>query len=121
MIASKIIDKAILMLGYDALKKTGSISGFEASALSALNIVYADLFFLFYEENFLEITDASQPVNLPKNVLYDVMPYGVAAFIASSQGDSDNQQFYSEIYNLKRKKLNVNSEFQDTIVTVQGG
>lgn len=118
MTASKIINKAIIMLGYQTLKKTGSISDFEQSALSALNIVYADLFFLYYEDNFSEITDASQPVNLPQKALYDVMPYGVAAFIASSQGDNDNQQFYSEIYNLKRKNLNADKTFQDTVPTV---
>ena len=43
MTASKIIDKAILLLGYDTLKNTGSISGFEHAALTALNIVYADM------------------------------------------------------------------------------
>lgn len=118
MTAAKIIDKAILMLGYNALKKTGSISGFEEAALCALNIVYADLYFLYKEENFCEISDASQPVDLPQKALFDVMPYGVAAFIASSQGDNDNQQFYSEIYNLKRKNLKVDITLQDTIPTV---
>ena len=47
MTASKIIDKAILLLGYDTLKNTGSISGFEHAALTALNIVYADIFYLY--------------------------------------------------------------------------
>jgi len=116
--AAKIIDKAILLLGYDTLKNTGSISGFEQSALTALNTVYADVFYLCNKEGFQEITDASQPVNMPENVVFDIMPYGVAAFLASSQGDSDNQLFFSRIYNLKRKNILKEMTFEDKIPTV---
>jgi hypothetical protein len=118
MTASKIIDKAILLLGYDTLKNTGSISGFEHAALTALNIVYADIFYLYNFKGFKEITDVSQPVDLNEKAIFDVMPYGVAAFLASSQGDSDNQQFFSQIYNLKRKNLISGGAVEDSIPVV---
>jgi hypothetical protein len=118
MIALKIIEKAIKLLGYDTLQKAGSITDIDESAITALNAVYADLYFLINKEGFCQITNATQTVNLPEKALNDIMPYGVASFMASFQGDNDSQQFFSKIYNLKRKALIKEETVQDVIQTV---
>lgn len=115
MTAAKIIEKALRLLGYDVLQKTGSISDIDENAISAVNSVYADLYFLLNKEGFNEIENALETIDLPEKALVDIMPYGVAAFMASFQGDSDSQQFFSKIYNLKRRSLIKEETFQDVI------
>ena len=105
MIALTIIESAMALLGYDTLQRAGSVKDIDENAISALNAVYADLYFLFNKEGFNKITTVQDVVNLPQKALYDIMPYGVASFMASFQGDSDSQQYFSKIYNLKRKSF----------------
>ncbi len=118
MIASKIIEKAMKLLGYDILQKTGSVTDIDENVITAINTVYADLYYLINKDGFNEITTAQENINLPENALNDIMPYGVASFMASFQGDSDNQQFFSKIYNLKRKSFVKDESVQDAIPTV---
>lgn len=118
MTALKIIEQAIKLLGYDVLQKTGSVTDIDESAITAVNTVYADLYFLINKDGFKEVTKAEDSVNLPEKALWDIMPYGVASFMASFQGDNDNQQFFSKIYNLKRKGLSKEESVEDTISTI---
>ena len=113
MTAQKIIDKSAKMIGYSG----ACDARLQAVALNALNRIYAELFFLENSENFREIKDLSQKINLKERILYDVMPYGVASVIASSLGDSENANYFATIYNLKRKKCE-NSSVIDIIPTV---
>lgn len=118
MTAAKIIEKALKLLGYDVLQKTGSVTDIDENAITALNTVYADLYYLINEEGFNEITTAQDYVNLPEKAVNDIMPYGVAALMASFQGDSDNQQFFSTIYNLKRKSFSKEESVNDVLPVV---
>ncbi len=118
MTASKIIEKATKLLGYDILQKTGGVTDIDENAISAVNSVYADLYFLLNKEGFNEIENALETIDLPEKAQVDIMPYGVAALMASFQGDSDNQQFFSKIYNLKRKSLIKEEILQDVLPTI---
>lgn len=118
MTASKIIEKAMKLLGYDILQKTGSVTDIDENAITAVNTVYADLYYLINKDGFIAITTAQDIVNLSEKALCDIMPYGVAALMASFQGDSDNQQFFSKIYNLKRKSLSNEESVNDVLPTV---
>ena len=113
MRADKIIEKASLMLGLKGLED----ERVQAHALCALNRIYAELHFLESDEEFFEISELSQPFNISQRMFYDVMPYGVASLLASAMGDTANQNYFAEIYNLKRKRA-IGSSWQDTLPTV---
>ena len=89
---------------------------FQERALTAVNKVYADMCFLKNKE-FNELKSVNDIIDVDRRIFYDVMPYGVAAFMASASGDVENHNFYARLYNLKRKKNDI-SVFQDVIPTV---
>ena len=66
MIASKIIEKAMKLLGYDILQKTGSVTDIDENVITAINTVYADLYYLINKDGFNEITTAQENINLPE-------------------------------------------------------
>lgn len=113
MRADKIVERAALMLGLKGLED----ERIQAHALTALNRIYAEMHFLESEGEFLEISELSQPVNISQRLFYDVMPYGVASLLASAMGDTANQNYFGEIYNLKRKRAK-GASWQDTLPTV---
>lgn len=113
MTAQSIIEKSAKMLGYSGADD----ARLHSVSLNALNRIYAELFFLENNENFREIKDLSQKINLKERILFDVMPYGVASVIATALGDSENANYFAQVYNLKRKKCG-NSSVIDTIPTV---
>lgn len=113
MTAGLIIEKAVQMLGFSGIED----ARIQKCALNALNRIYAELFFLQKNEGFCEITDVTQEIELDERILKDVMPYGVASLIAVSLGDSENHNFFGQIYNLKRKKHS-SDNVEDVLPTV---
>ncbi len=113
MTADEIVERAALMLGLKGLEE----ERIQSHALTAVNRIYAELHFLTGDEDFCEISELSQPVNISQRLFYDVMPYGVAALLASAMGDTANQNYFAQIYNLKRKRAQGTS-LQDTLPTV---
>ena len=115
MTGKEIISKAMVLLGYnDGLGNTDS-SRFQVVSKNALNFVYADLLGCLGRDDYGDIENLSDKINLPKKVLFDVMPYGVAAFIAESIGDGDKQQYFAAMYNQKRKRVTYEDTVQDVI------
>ena len=103
MTGQEIISKALILLGYsDGLGS--SDARFQVAAKNALNFIYSDLFYRSNNNGFKEAA-LNENIDLPEKVLNDCMPYGVAAFIATCVGDGDKQQYFSSIYNLKRKSV----------------
>lgn len=107
-----VIEKATQMLGYD------NDARYQLNYLSALNTAYSDLFYLNHEDGFEPLKSTNEEIKLSERVLNDVMPYGVAAFIAQAMGDTDNQQFFSQMYNLKRKRASAQGTLEDVLPTV---
>ena len=107
MTVSEMIKKITLLLGYtDANGEIGANTKLKQSAIIAINAVYSDLFNIIKPETvFTELTRTDEKINLPVRVLNDIMPYGAAAFLAQSENDGDQQQFYIMLYNSKRACL----------------
>lgn len=117
MTASAIIKQAVDLLGYTSMGDTEE--RYMANAITAINSVYADLFYLHKNTGFKRITSAADTLDLDERLLVDVMPYGVAAMLAQTMGDGDSQQYYATMYNLKRKALG-NTTIEDVIEGVDG-
>ena len=115
MTAKDIISKAIVMLGYNDEQGNTSDSRFQIAAKNALKIVYSDLFYCLNSKGFEEIKSLTDEIKLPERVLNNVMPYGVASFIAESIGDGEKQQFFTVIYNRKRTQLTNFEDMEDGI------
>ena len=100
MTADKIVERAALMLGLKGVEE----ERIQPHALTAVNRIYAELHFLEGDGDFQEISRLSQPVDISQRLALDVMPYGVAALLASAMGDVANQNYFARLYNLKRKR-----------------
>lgn len=116
MTGSEMMKKALVLLGYT--DSTGEISGeqrFRSRAITVLNGVYADLFYAINGTGFVPISHVTDKIELPERVLNDVMPYGVAAFLAQSESDGDQQQTFIALYNAKRASLTKMTTTRDVI------
>lgn len=115
MTAQEVIKKAIILLGYnDGLGNTAD-ARFQVVSKNAVNFVLADLIHCLGRDDYGDIKSLSDEISMPKRVLYDVMPYGVAAYIAESIGDGDKQQYFAMMYNSKRKTVVYEDSVQDVI------
>lgn len=115
MNAKDVISKALILLGYADNVGNTSDARFQVVSKNAVNFVLADLIHCLGRDDYGDIKNLSDEINLPKRVLYDVMPYGVASFIAESVGDSEKQQFYANMYNTKRKTVVYSETVKDVI------
>lgn len=119
MTGQEMLNRALLLLGYsDAQGNVADEERVKLRALSVLNTVYSDLFYILFDEGFKPLVTLSQKIELPERVLQDVMPYGVASFLAMSESDGDNQQVYTVLYNRKRTAINRQSATRDVLPTV---
>lgn len=115
MTANQISTKALILLGYNDMNGNTSDPRLQVTALNAVNAIYADLFYKFNSKGFKELGTLAEELDLPERILNDVVPYGVAAFIAKNIGDGENQQYFSALYNTKRKSAVNGSSIVDVI------
>ena len=116
MTARDILTTAMTMLGYT--RNNGEISGEQElfkRGIIAVNQAYADLFYLLGGKDYKAITSSNDTINLPERILNDIMPYGVAMFIAQSENDGDSQALYANIYNKKRASVRIANTVQDVM------
>ena len=77
-----------------------------ARSLALVNQIYADCWYMLtMPRPFEELPTLTEPMALPKRVIVDVMPYGVAMLMAQSLSDGDNQSLMADLYNRKRTSL----------------
>lgn len=103
MTGQQMFDKAMTLLGY--VGSHNEISGKDellTRGLMFINQIYSDLHYSCDIIDFVPLSNINDEINLSKRILYDVMPYGVAMFLAQAEGDGDNQQMFSSLYNQKR-------------------
>ena len=100
-------DKAVKMLGYN--DDFGIMNEAEINRRMGVvvNAVYADLYFNLFnvdakKSDFCEMNDMLEDIPLPSNVLNDCFVYGVCMWLAQSMGDSENQRFFTNLYEYKR-------------------
>lgn len=107
MNAMSLFEKAMEMLGYASAEGISGRDDMLKKALTLINNVYAELHYAFVqrqgeEDNFVPLANINDSLNLPTVVLNDIAPYGVAMYLAQSEGDADNQSLYASIYNQKK-------------------
>lgn len=117
MTYNQLIAKAIILLGYADEHGNTSDPRFQLIAKNAVNFISADIIHCLGLDTYSDVENLSEEIRLPNRVIYDVMPYGVAAFIAESLGDGEKQQYFASLYNRKRTTVNYESNIQDVIPT----
>ena len=99
--------RAMVLLGYTGVD--GTVDGAQSAelfrrGLDIVNQVAADLWPLEKEkeEAFAPLTALTQEIPLSASAVENILPYGVAAFLAQADGDGTNQQFFTSLYQQKR-------------------
>ena len=116
MTGSEMIRNALGKLGYnDSLNNVGLSNRLMNRQLDILNQVYIELLVLTKAAEIKPIESINDELQLTAEVIYDCMTYGVAAFIAQSEGDADNQQIFMSIYMQKKNRLNKIDVVEDVI------
>lgn len=100
-----VFNRAMMLLGYTDVD--GEVNGAQSAelfrrALDVLNQVLADLWPLERDDELVPMTSVNADVPLSAAAIENVMPYGVAMFLAQADGDGANQQFYASLYQQKR-------------------
>lgn len=120
MTGQQMFDKAMTLLGYTGTH--GEIVGKDellTRGLAFINQIYSDLHYASDTTDFVALNNINDEINLSARVLNDVMPYGVAMFLAQAEGDGDNQQMFSVLYNQKRGSVKaVPTSIVDTMPNV---
>lgn len=99
MTGNEIYEQALMRLGYTDAPQL------RARALPAINHIYADLRYCLSQESFSPLKALGDEILLPERAVYDIMPSGVAAFIAQGEADGELQQLWISIYNRKRAAM----------------
>ena len=116
MTGSEMITNALGKLGYnDSLNNVGLSNRLMNRQLDILNQVYIELLVATKADEIKPLKSVNDELQLTAEVLYDCMSYGVAAFIAQSEGDADNQQIYMTLYMQKKNRLNRIETVEDVI------
>lgn len=119
MTANDVIHGAIMRLGYVSDEGNSPIlENAMRRSLSILNELYFELHNICFEgKEFTQINDPNEEIKLPDKAAIALI-YGLAAFIAQSENDSDNANWYLRCYNLKRAGLSTRTKRVDTLPRV---
>ncbi len=116
MTGREMMKRALVLLGYtDSVGGISAEQKFRSRAITVLNAVYSDLYFINKHSGFEEITSLEDQIMLSERALQDIMPYGVAAMLAQSESAGDEQQLFMSIYNQKRLGLTSKDSVADVI------
>lgn len=115
MRAREIVNKALRRLGYTAADGNEQLTRrIHNRALDIANDVYADLWVKEHDTAFVPLAKLDDEINLTAKACA-IMVYGVAAFIAQSENDGDQQQWWIAVYNDKLKTLSAAVKRQDVL------
>lgn len=115
MKAREILNKALRRLGYTSANGNEQLTRrIQNRALDILNDVYADLWEKEHDTDFVPISRLDDEINLSEKATV-IMAYGVAAFIAQSENDGDQQQLWITTYNNRLRTLSKTVQIQDVL------
>lgn len=106
--AIEIRDRAWRLLNYtdgDGRIDTAMYADAAARSLAVVNQIYADIRYCLCAQGVRELETLTEEIDLPEQIVNDVMPYGVAMLTAQTLGDADNQSLFADLYNRKRTRL----------------
>ncbi len=102
----EIFDRAVCLLGYsDAGGAAVCGPQINGRALDLLNQVLADLWRLEREDDPQPLLSVHDEVPLSAAAREEAMPFGVAAYLAQTEGDGTNQQVFAALYAAKRNRV----------------
>ena len=120
MTGSEILNQSLRLLGYSESNGNAHLTQtIRNRALPIVNLVYAELA-RNCEQKFEPLESLSDKINLPDNALNEVMPCGIAMYIANAEGDGAAQSFWGAEYNAKRVTLSRFGEIKDVLPNVWG-
>lgn len=115
MTGRDIVKRALIRLGYTSSNGNEALTRRVMSrATETVNDIYADLWGTEHTEDFEPINNLDEEIQL-SNKAAAVMIYGVAAFIALSEDDGDQNQLWITMYNRKKASLSKIINKQDVI------
>lgn len=116
MNGSEVVNQALTLLGYtDSNGNEQLTRRVMNKAVTVINLVYEDLWSCVEDDEFKPINTLSDRVELKGNAIA-ALPYGVAAFLAQSENDGDQQQIWMSTYNSKRAKLTRVGHIKDAFI-----
>ena len=119
MTGSEVLNKSLQLLGYsDSNGNTHLTQVIRNRAVALVNLVYMELSRNCGLDNLANAL-LSEEIKLPDNVLNEVMPCGLAMYIANAEGDYNAEAFWSREYNAKRATLSRFEEIKDTLPNVE--
>lgn len=115
MKANEIINNALKLLGYTVAAGNAQLSSrIMNKAVPIVNVVYSDLWDKEHTDEFTPVIKMDDEVKLSSKTA-NVMVYGVAAFIAQSENDGDQQQLWMSTYNNKLRTLTTITTRKDVL------
>ena len=96
--AQALVSQALLLLEYRADEVS------DDAALAVFNAVYRDVWCSACEGEYIPLTALQQPVSASEKVV-DAVLYGVAAQLAQTVDDTEEQARYTAMYMRKRGRL----------------
>ena len=118
MTGSEVLNKSLQLLGYsDSNGNTHLTQVIRNRAVAVVNLVYMELSRNCGVEN-SPIKSLSEAIELPNRALNEVMPCGVAMYIANAESDFNAEAFWAREYNAKRAVLSRIEEIKDTLPNV---
>lgn len=109
-------------VGLDALQLLGEVDEYGIKndqavlkrVVHAVDTVYRDLYFISQKETeFKRPIDIDDEISLPDHAVHDIMPYGVAMWLAQQMGDDNNYNYMAVLYNQKRCELSAVKQIED--------
>ena len=111
MTAANIFLRAISLIGYTG---DSHIESMKQRAIPLINAAYIDVCRAKNIE-FTPIKSMSDSLALEEELALDVMVYGLAMFIAQSEGDDEISAFFCDLYNRKRGSLATSDRIIDVM------
>ena len=120
MTAQELFNRAMELLGYtDSTGSAQLVNRMRSRKFTIINQVCSELYFAINPNGIYDRAYKDEDkINLPERILNEVAPYGVASYLASGEGDGENMQYFTSIYNQKRAIL---SHFENVIEGIPVG
>lgn len=115
MTAKGVLNNALTRLGYTAANGNEQLTRrIMNKAVAIINDVYQELFNIENANTeFVPIESLDGKITLSSKA-QEALIYGVCAFIAQSENDGDNQQWWITMFNKKRASLSKITTVKDT-------
>ena len=119
MTGAEVLNKSLQLLGYSDSNGNAHLTQvIRNRALMVVNLVYMELSRNCGIDN-MSLSSLNDEVKLPERVLIEVMPCGIAMYVANAESDFNAEAFWSREYNSKRATLSRLEEIKDTLPNVE--